>query len=67
MYDNERSKHLAFSVGLGTKIFMNDWMAVNVDFRNYTVREGAPFSQIVNNNQWTLGASFFLPPHPARE
>ncbi len=67
VYQNERSNRLAFSVGLGGKIFMNDWMAVNVDIRNYTVREGAPFSQIVNNQLYAAGVSFFFPTHSIRD
>ncbi|MFH1018266.1 MAG: outer membrane beta-barrel domain-containing protein [Pseudomonadota bacterium] len=67
MYQNHNSNRLAFAVGIGGKIFMNDWMAVNVDIRNYTVQEKAPFSEIVNNQQYSLGVSFFFPFHPIRE
>ncbi|MCB0308319.1 MAG: outer membrane beta-barrel domain-containing protein [Bdellovibrionales bacterium] len=61
MFDNERSNRFAFNVGAGAKVFVNDWFAVRVDFRNITVREGAPFNQIVNNRIYSLGVSAFLP------
>lgn len=61
MFDNERSQRFGFNVGAGTKIFMNDWLAVRLDFRNMTVREGAPFNQIVNNRIYSLGLSAFVP------
>jgi outer membrane beta-barrel protein len=61
LFDNERSNRFAFSVGTGIKIFMNEWMATKVEFRNITVRESAPFSNIVNNRLFTLGVSFFFP------
>ena len=64
VFINEDSKEFAFNVGGGWKVFINDWSAVRFDFRNVTVREGAPFNQIVNNHVFSLGMSFFLPPHP---
>ena len=67
MFDNERSRRFGFNVGAGAKIFMNDWLAVRVDFRNMTVREGAPFNQIVNNRVYSLGLSAFLPTKPRNQ
>ncbi len=61
MFDNANSNRFAFDVGLGTKIYLNEWCAVRFDLRNYTVREGAPFNHIVNNQVMTAGISFFLP------
>ncbi len=54
-----------FDVGLGGKLFVNDWLAVRLDIRNFTVRQGLPFNKIANDQMYSLGVSFFLPPHPA--
>ncbi len=62
LYDNARSNRFAFNIGVGGKIFLNEWFALRIDFRNITVREAAPFNRIVNNRMFSLGASFFLPP-----
>jgi hypothetical protein len=40
---------------------MNDYLALRVDFRNYTWKEGSPFNDTVNNRILTAGLSFFLP------
>lgn len=66
MFDNENSNRFGINIGLGSKIFMNDWLAIRVDFRNITVREGAPFNQIINNRVYSLGASVFLPSKPRK-
>lgn len=66
MFANERSNRFGFNIGVGSKIFTNDWFAVKVDFRNITVREGAPFNQIINNRIYLLGASVFLPTKPRK-
>lgn len=66
MFDNERSNRFGFNVGFGTKIFTNDWFAVKFDFRNITVREAAPFNQIINNRIYSLGVSAFLPTKPRK-
>lgn len=66
MFDNERSNRFGFNVGLGSKVFINDWMSVRLDFRNITVREGEPFNQIINNRIYSLGVSAFLPTKPRK-
>lgn len=63
MFDNEASNRFAFNVGGGWKFFVEDWWGLRFDFRNFTVREGAPFNNIVNNRLFSLMFSFFLPPH----
>lgn len=64
LFDNEEFNRFAFNVGLGTKIYLNDWCAIRIDFRNFTVREGPPFYHIINNRTMTAGVSFFLPTKP---
>ncbi|MEZ4845817.1 MAG: outer membrane beta-barrel domain-containing protein [Bdellovibrionota bacterium] len=61
--------NFGFNVGIGTKVFVNDWAAVRVDLRNFTVKEGAPFNQHIsqNNRILSLGMSFFLPSMVERE
>ena len=66
-YMADRDNNFGFNVGVGTKVFVNDWAAVRVDFRNFTVKEGAPFNHIVNNRILSLGMSFFLPSMVERE
>lgn len=60
-YIGERDKNFGFNVGVGTKVFLNDYTAVRVDFRNFTIKEGAPFNHIVNNRILSIGMSMFLP------
>jgi outer membrane beta-barrel protein len=67
MYDAARDNRFGFNIGVGTKIFLNEWAAVRVDFRNFTIKEGAPFNHIVNNRTLSLGMSFFLPTRIQRE
>ncbi len=64
LFDNERSNRFGFNIGIGTKVFVNDWFAVRADFRNITVREDAPFNHIANNRILSLGVSIFLPTKP---
>lgn len=64
MFDNERSQRFGINVGTGLKIFLNQSTAFKLDFRNFTVREGAPFNQIANNRVYSIGLSFFLPSTP---
>lgn len=63
----ERENNFGFNVGIGSKIFINESTAVRIDFRNITVREGAPFNHIVNNRILSVGMSFFLPTKVDRE
>ena len=64
---DERDNHFGINVGVGTKVFVNDWSAVRIDFRNFTVREGAPFNHILNSRIISIGYSFFFPSHVERE
>ncbi len=66
-YMAERDNRFGFNVGVGTKVFLNDWTAVRVDFRNFTIKEGAPFNHIVNNRILSVGMSFFVPTKIDRE
>ena len=66
-YMADRDNRFGLNVGVGTKIFINDWTAVRVDFRNFTIKEGAPFNHIINNRTLSLGMSFFLPVKIDRE
>lgn len=61
--DNTKARHFAFNIGAGAKIYMNNWIALRLDFRNYTFKEGTPFNDTVNNRILSLGVSFFLPPN----
>jgi outer membrane beta-barrel protein len=67
LIQNKITNKFAFNVGGGGKIYINDWFAVRLDFRNYTVQEDKPFNNIINNRMVSLGASFFLPPHPVKD
>ncbi|MCB0327574.1 MAG: outer membrane beta-barrel domain-containing protein [Bdellovibrionales bacterium] len=67
LYQASRSKNFGFNVGLGTKIHLNDWSSLRIDFKNFTVKEGAPFNHIVNNRILSMGMSFYLPTRPRRE
>lgn len=53
-----------FNVGIGGKVFLNDWLAIRADFRNVTVRVGSPFNNITNNRIISIGVSGFLPTKP---
>lgn len=66
-YMAERDNRFGFNVGVGTKVFLNDWTAVRIDFRNFTIKEGAPFNHIVNNRILSVGMSFFVPTKIDRE
>ncbi|MFH1263358.1 MAG: outer membrane beta-barrel domain-containing protein [Pseudomonadota bacterium] len=64
LFKMNTQKHFGFNVGVGTKVYLNDWCAIRLDLRNITVREGPPYYHIINNRMMLLGVSFFLPPHP---
>ncbi|MEZ4820778.1 MAG: outer membrane beta-barrel domain-containing protein, partial [Bdellovibrionota bacterium] len=66
-YDTERSGYIGFNAGLGGKIFLNDWLAFRGEIRNLTVKEGAPFNNIVNNRVISVGFSVFAPFKNKRE
>lgn len=64
---NNKVWPFAFNVGAGVRAYLNEWMAIRVDFRNFTWKQGNPFNDIVNNRVLSLGVSFFLPPHKAEK
>lgn len=66
-YMGDRENNFGFNVGVGSKIFINESTAVRIDFRNITIKEGAPFNHIVNNRILSIGMSFFLPTKIDRE
>lgn len=66
-YDTERNGYVGFNGGIGGKIFLNEWLAFRADIRNLTVKEGAPFNNIVNNRIFSLGFSTFFPLKNKRE
>lgn len=66
-YDNKNKDQFAFNVGVGTKFFVNEWLAVLFDFRDIIVREEKPFSTIANNRMISVGLSTFFPSHPVRD
>lgn len=66
-YFADRDNRFGFNIGVGTKVFLNEWSAVRIDFRNFTIKEGAPFNHIVNNRILSVGMSFFLPTKIERE
>ncbi len=66
-YMGDRENNVGFNVGIGSKIFVNESTAVRIDFRNITIKEGAPFNHIVNNRILSIGMSFFLPTKIDRE
>ena len=63
-FQTEASHRFGFDVGAGSKVYLNNWCAVRIDFRNITVREGGQFKHIINNRFITAGVSFFLPTKP---
>lgn len=63
--DNQTSRGLTFSAGLGIKLFFGEWFAVRIDIRDQVLQqELLGHSTIVNNLTATLGMSVFLPPSP---
>jgi len=66
-YDTERSGYLGFNAGVGAKVFLSQWLAFRADIRNVTVKEGAPFNNVVNNRILSLGLSLFTPSKNKRE
>lgn len=60
--DNQTSRGLMFSGGLGLKFFFGDWFAIRVDIRDQVFNQQLlGESRIVNNLTATLGFSVFLP------
>jgi len=66
MFQNKRSDRFAFDVGLGWKVFINEWMSARVEVKDIIVREAAPFNHVVNNLLVQLGVSFFFPFHSGK-
>jgi outer membrane beta-barrel protein len=60
--DNQTSRGLTFSAGLGIKFFFDQWFSIRVDIRDQVLQqELLGESTIVNNLTATLGLSVFLP------
>lgn len=60
--DNQTSRGLTFSAGLGIKFFFDQWFSIRIDIRDQVMQqELLGESAIVNNLTATLGLSVFLP------
>ncbi len=60
--DNQTSRGLTFSAGLGIKFFFDQWFSIRIDIRDQVLQqELLGESRIVNNLTATLGLSVFLP------
>ena len=60
--DNQTSRGLTFSAGLGIKFFFDQWFSIRFDVRDQVLQqEILGESTIVNNLIATLGLSVFLP------
>lgn len=63
--DNQTSRGLTFSAGLGIKFFFDEWFSIRIDIRDQVLeQELLGESRIVNNLTATLGLSVFLPFSP---
>lgn len=63
--DNQTSRGLTFSAGLGIKFFFDQWFSIRIDIRDQVLQqELLGESRIVNNLTATLGLSVFLPFSP---
>jgi outer membrane beta-barrel protein len=52
-----------FDAGLGLKLYVNRWLAVRFDLRDYVmVQEAVGVQRVTNNIVGLVGASFWLPP-----
>ncbi len=60
--DNQSSRGLMFSGGMGVKFFFDTWFAIRIDVRDQVMEQQLlGQSRIVNNLTATLGLSAFLP------
>jgi outer membrane beta-barrel protein len=60
--DNQTSRGLTGSFGIGVKFFFGDWFAVRIDLRDQVLEQQLlGESAIVNNLTATLGLSMFIP------
>jgi outer membrane beta-barrel protein len=60
--DNQTSRGLTFSAGLGVKFFFDQWFSIRIDIRDQVLQqELLGESTIVNNLTATLGLSVFIP------
>lgn len=63
--DNQTSRGLMFSAGIGVKFFFDEWFSIRIDIRDQVMQqELLGESAIVNNLTATLGFSVFLPFSP---
>lgn len=60
--DNQTSRGLTFSAGIGIKFFFDEWFSLRIDVRDQVLQqELLGESAIVNNITATLGLSVFIP------
>ena len=60
--DNQTSRGLTGSAGLGASFFIGEWFAIRIDVRDQILEQSIlGESRIVNNLTATLGLSFFIP------
>jgi outer membrane beta-barrel protein len=60
--DNETSRGVTGSAGLGTKMFIGKWFALRFDVRDHVLQEALVGDEhLVNDILVTLGASIFIP------
>lgn len=60
--DNQTSRGLMFSAGIGIKFFFDEWFSIRIDVRDQVMQqELLGESRIVNNLTATLGLSVFVP------
>lgn len=60
--DNQTSRGLTFSAGIGIKFFFDQWFSLRIDVRDQVLQqELLGESAIVNNITATLGLSVFIP------
>jgi len=68
----ETNQYMAFSPGIGMRVFFREWVSMRVDFRNYLYTETfetrtaarTETSQLRNNYAVMLSLSFWLPKMP---
>jgi outer membrane beta-barrel protein len=57
----DRENHFTLDLGTGYKVFVNDWLDVRVDFRDYIFQSDLTgVNHLTNNPSATLGAAVFF-------
>jgi outer membrane beta-barrel protein len=60
--DDQTSRGVTGSAGLGTKLFLGKWFALRFDVRDHVLEEALVGDEhLVNDILVTLGASIFIP------